>query len=37
MNKETYLSVMEVLDKLSKTVDKAIKELNDLELEESPN
>lgn len=35
MNKETYLSVIEVLDNLSKTVDKAIKELEALGLEES--
>ena len=37
MTKKTYLEIMEVLDTLSKVVDKAIKELEFLELEESKN
>ena len=35
MTKKTYLEIMEVLDTLSKVVEKAIKELEFLELEES--
>ena len=37
MTKKTYLEIMEVLDTLSKLVDKAIKELEFLKLEESKN